>query len=202
MVTDHEFDPFVASIARELKEPVRLDAAFDQRVMAALEPEVISLASRRAPQPWYRRTFLVPAPLGGLAAAAALAGVVAIGALALQRSGQQTLALAPGEELVRVADRPVDPSTLLQSQQFIFADSSAYAVSLVGQFNDWQEGATPMVYDSAHAAWTVTVMLPPGRYEYQFLVNGERHVADPAAPIATSDFGSPNSVVTVRAPER
>ena len=41
-------------------------------------------------------------------------------------------------------------------------------------------------------------MLPPGRYAYAFLVDGQRWIADPAAPPAVGDdFGRPSSVVTV-----
>ena len=199
-MTDREFDPFIAGIARELKEPVRLDARLDERIMAALEPEVVSLASRRASTPWYRRTFSVQAPLGALAAAAAFAGIVALGAVARQLTRPDTpVAVIPSREVVPAANAPVDPALQLQAVQFILADPSARSVSLIGDFNDWASGATPMVFDSAHGAWTVTIPLLPGRHQYQFLVDGTRHVTDPTAPMASGDFGSPNSVITVRA---
>ncbi|MGQ0650490.1 MAG: isoamylase early set domain-containing protein [Gemmatimonadaceae bacterium] len=198
MVTDHEFDPFIAKIAGELKEPVRLDARFDERVMAALEPEVISLASRRAQQPWYRRSFSVSAPLGAFAAAAALAGIAAVGVMATRQVSESQVAAVPAQDLVPVANQPVDPATLLQPQQFYLAEPSATSVSLIGHFNDWKPDSTPMVYDEAHGAWSVTILLPPGRYEYQFLVDGSKHVNDPTAPQQSGDFGSPNSVVNVR----
>jgi hypothetical protein len=43
----------------------------------------------------------------------------------------------------------------------------------------------------------VEVPLEPGRHEYAFVVDGERWLADPAAPTTGGDFGTPNSVVTV-----
>jgi hypothetical protein len=200
MVIDHDSDPFIAKIARELKEPVRLDARLDERIMAALEPEVVSLDSRRAPRPWYRRTFSVQAPLGALAAAAAFAGIVAIGLVARQYTSPDTqVATLPSSEVVPAANAPVDPATQLQPVQFILADNSARSVSLIGDFNDWSADATSMEYDASHGAWTVTILLPPGRHQYQFLVDGTRHVTDPTAPAASGDFGSPNSVITVRA---
>ena len=87
-MTDLEFDPFIDEIARELKQPVRLDARFDERVMAALEPAVIPIGERRTKAPWYRRTMSFPASLGGLAAAAALGAIAAIGVMATRDSGQ------------------------------------------------------------------------------------------------------------------
>ena len=50
----------------------------------------------------------------------------------------------------------------------------------------------------ASGLWTLDVPLPPGRYQYAFVVDGRRFVADPAAPRAVGDdFGQPTSVVTV-----
>jgi len=203
-VTDHEFDPFIASLVKELREPVRLDARLDERIMAALEPEVIPIASRRASPaslPWYRRTFAVRAPLGGLAAAAALAGIAAVGAISMRSSAGPAPAATSGLDLRPAANAPVDRSTELVPTQFILPDASARSVSLVGDFNDWDATATPMVFDSTHGAWSVTLPLTPGLHQYQFLVDGAKHVTDPTAPMMNGDFGSPNSVVTVRVPE-
>lgn len=199
-MTDNELDSFLAGVARELKEPVRLDARLDDRIMAALAPEVVSLDSRRVRPslPWYRRTFAVPAPLGGLAAAAALAGIAAVGALAVRGPQDTRTGSEPVPALVQAANRPVDSSAQLQSVQFILPDANAKSVSLIGDFNDWDTSATPLVYDATHEAWVVTIQLPQGRHLYQFLVDGSKHVTDPTAPMASGDFGSPNSVVNVR----
>lgn len=199
-----EFDPFIANLAKELREPVRLDARLDERIMAALEPEVISIATRRAEVqrlPWYRRTFAVPAPLGGLAAAAALAGIAAIGILATREPAAPQVAISPNLELRPVGNVTVDRSTELQPTQFILTDPTAKRVVLIGDFNDWDANATPMVYDSTHEAWSVTLPLQTGRHQYQFLLDGTRYVNDPVAPQMSGDFGSPNSVVTVRIPQ-
>lgn len=198
-MSDLELDPFISEIARELRHPVRFDARFDERVMAALEPPVISITSRRLVQPWYRRRVSVS--ITGLAAAAAFAGIVAFGAYAIADRGTETVVAAvPQVELTRVANT-AGPDGVLQSQQFLLVAPSAKRVSLVGQFNGWDSTATPMSYDAAHGAWYVTVPLAPGLYQYQFLLDGTQRVPDPAAPQVSSEFGSPNSLVTVRAPE-
>lgn len=194
-MSDSEFDPFIASIARELKEPVRLDARFDERVMAALEPEVISITSRRVATPWYRRRVSVSAPMVGLAAAAAFGGIAAVGVLASKTAAPVEVAQAPQGALMPAADRPVDTANDIQQIQFIYVAPEAQSVALVGDFNDWQP--TPMVRDSANGGWTVTVPLAVGRYQYQFVLDGTRHVTDPAATMTSGDFGSPNSVVAV-----
>jgi len=76
---------------------------------------------------------------------------------------------------------------------------TAQRVSIVGDFNDWNDSATPLTLD--HGVWTITVPLPPGRHVYAFVVNGDRWIRDPRAPQATdNDFGRPGSVIVVQAP--
>jgi Glycogen recognition site of AMP-activated protein kinase len=197
MVIDHESDPFIEEIARELRRPVHLDPLLDERVMAALEPGVISLAARRMPAPWYRRplSFSV-SPLVAMAAAAALVGIAAFGALRYRPTTGSQVAIAPSVELTPVANvRGGDAA--LSVQQFIFVAPEARSVRLVGDFNDWDTDRTPMVRASANGAWSVTVPLTPGRHEYQFVVDDTLRLTDPSAPQTSSDFGSPNSVITV-----
>jgi hypothetical protein len=197
-VTDLEFDPFIDEIARELKQPVRLDARFDERVMAALEPAVIPIGERRTKAPWYRRTMSFPASLGGLAAAAALGAIAAIGVMATRDSGQSQVASSVVDTpLVPVSNSTSESGAVLRETQFIIVAPTARSVSVVGHFNDWDLAATPMVYDSLHGAWSVTVPLPPGRHEFQYVIDGKQRVNDPTLPQVSSDFGSPNSVITI-----
>jgi hypothetical protein len=197
-VTDLEFDPFIDEIARELKRPVHLDARFDDRVMAALEPAVIPIGERRATPSWYRRSLAFPASLGGLAAAAALGAIAAIGVMATRDSGEpQVVTAVVDTPLVPVSNTTAEPGVLLRETQFIMVAPAAQSVSVVGHFNDWDLSATPMVYDSVHGAWSVTVPLPPGRHEFQYVIDGKQRVNDPTLPQVSSDFGSPNSVITI-----
>jgi Glycogen recognition site of AMP-activated protein kinase len=65
---------------------------------------------------------------------------------------------------------------------------SARTVQLAGSFSGWQPAyeLTP----SGEGQWTVTVPLTPGVHDYVFVVDGERHVLDPAAPRIADGFGS------------
>lgn len=51
------------------------------------------------------------------------------------------------------------------------AAPSATHVMVAGTFNDWNTQATPMARDDG-GRWRVALALPPGRYEYKFLVDG------------------------------
>jgi 1,4-alpha-glucan branching enzyme len=71
-------------------------------------------------------------------------------------------------------------------------------VSVAGDFNGWNPSQTPLE-PSAGGAWTVTLPLEPGRYEYMFVVDGQNWIADPFAAERTADgFGSENAVLDVR----
>lgn len=71
-------------------------------------------------------------------------------------------------------------------------------VELVGSFNDWKPGNIVLHGPDASGHWTADLTLPEGRYEYGFLVDGERWVADPNATIQRPDgFGRINTVIEV-----
>jgi 1,4-alpha-glucan branching enzyme len=69
-------------------------------------------------------------------------------------------------------------------------------VALVGDFNEWNPGAHPM-QQIPNGTWWIELTLPPGRYEYKFLVDGQEWWNDPDAPKAPNVWGSENSVVEV-----
>jgi 1,4-alpha-glucan branching enzyme len=80
---------------------------------------------------------------------------------------------------------------------FVFMAPRARTVTVAGDFDGWDRAQMPMRRD-ASGLWTLDVPLAPGRYQYVFVVDGRRFVADPAAPRAVGDdFGQPTSVVTV-----
>ncbi|MBU1909598.1 MAG: isoamylase early set domain-containing protein [Verrucomicrobia bacterium] len=72
------------------------------------------------------------------------------------------------------------------------------SVELVGDFNNWTPGALRLQGPDASGHWTADVELPEGRYEYQFLVNGQTWVTDPNATTRRPDgFGRENAVMDV-----
>ncbi len=73
----------------------------------------------------------------------------------------------------------------------------AESAHLVGDFNNWNERATPMK-PLKSGRFTAVVRLQPGRaYEFRYLVNGEEwHNEWDADGYAPNPHGSENSVVT------
>jgi 1,4-alpha-glucan branching enzyme len=115
------------------------------------------------------------------------------------RSGAvRDVAVVADTALIPVSNAPADAAgVVLRETQFIMVDPTATSVTVVGHFNDWDLAATPMTFDSVHGAWSVTIPLPPGRHEFQYVIDGVKRVNDPTLPQVSSDFGSPNSVITV-----
>ncbi len=72
----------------------------------------------------------------------------------------------------------------------------AKEVSVVGDWNGWSPESNRLV-DRGNGAWEGTVRLHRLReYRYQFLVDGERWVPDPRAPVSIEDgFGGRSSVL-------
>ncbi len=72
----------------------------------------------------------------------------------------------------------------------------AQTVFLAGTFNQWHPTATPMRCTGADC-WSVELELPPGVYEYRFIVDGAWMHDAAAAELVPNPFGGLNSVVRV-----
>ncbi len=77
--------------------------------------------------------------------------------------------------------------------RFEFEYKGPGKVCLAGSFNDWQPGITPMLaFDNGR--WLKEISLPPGRYEYRFVVNGEWADDPNANEVAPNPHGGFNAV--------
>ena len=76
---------------------------------------------------------------------------------------------------------------------------SAKQVELVGTFSDWMPREFSLKGPDALGYWAIAIKLPPGRYEYSFLINGSRLVSDDDGEALRPDgFGHENSVLVIR----
>lgn len=74
---------------------------------------------------------------------------------------------------------------------------TAQHVCVAGSFNDWHPTVTPMIR-LEDGNWAKELLLPPGRYEYRFVVDGQ-WADDPAAiELIPNPFGTANAVIEVR----
>ncbi len=70
-------------------------------------------------------------------------------------------------------------------------------IFLAGVFNDWSPTATPMKWNARASAYVASLALPPGRYEYKYVIDGYWCI-DPYCPEwVVNEHGSLNSVLRV-----
>lgn len=82
--------------------------------------------------------------------------------------------------------------------EFTYHDDAAKSVALAGDFNEWITTATPYEKND-DGVWRAQIeLLPPGRYRYKLVVNGERWIEDPANTMKEPDeYGGLNSILHI-----
>jgi 1,4-alpha-glucan branching enzyme len=75
---------------------------------------------------------------------------------------------------------------------FVLPLLDATDVSVVGSFNAWEPIA--LSDDDGDGIWRVSISLPPGRYEYAFVIDGRWWGHDPLADEYVRSFGEYSSV--------
>ena len=173
----------LAADARRLPRPT-VPADFLARVMERTTPPP-SFGRRLQDMLWTPHAFRWN--LVGALSAACVTLFIAGAAATLGRSGPT-----------------VPTSTAIASQRvlvrLVVLQPGAQTVGVAGDFNGWDPVQTPLE-PTASGAWTVTLPLEPGRYEYMFVVDGTQWIADPFAEEQHDDgFGSRNAVLDVRSP--
>lgn len=79
-----------------------------------------------------------------------------------------------------------------------YAAPAAASVAVVGDFNGWDSRRNQMVRSTHEGLWKARLRLPPGIYQYAFVVDGTRWARDPGARRYLDDgFGGVNSVIVV-----
>jgi hypothetical protein len=165
---------------------------FRARVLARLNAQ---------PKGWVERArdfFVVPRTLewnvaGAVALACmALVAMVAVARLVPGRVADMPGAAGPGQTAENTGAQ--EPTVFVR---LVLLQPEAHSVSVAGDFNGWNPGRTSMERSDG-GVWTATIPLKPGRYQYMFVIDGKRWIADPLATEDAGDgFGSHNAVLDV-----
>lgn len=73
---------------------------------------------------------------------------------------------------------------------------AAGQVFISGTFNDWSPTATPMIA-VGDGKWKKELSLPPGRYEYRFVIDGQWADDPDARDFAPNPHGSRNAILVI-----
>lgn len=172
--------------ARELQALERLADHAESLPRPALSPDFLerTLARvERTPQApvafldrWRARKIELSLPQLGLAALLAVAVMA-----------------APWLWRARGPSAPHDDG--LVAVQFTLSAPQAQRVQVAGDFNGWNPSKATL-QRGADGTYRLQVKLPRGRYQYQFVVDGERWVPDPlAAQVVDDGFGGKNALL-------
>jgi 1,4-alpha-glucan branching enzyme len=97
------------------------------------------------------------------------------------------------------AIKPEAPQPTSGGVRFTLFATGAKQVSLVGSFNGWAKGATPMKIVDGSSLWSVDVPLSEGEHTFMYVIDGFRWMTPPhAEDFVTDGFGQTNGVVVVR----
>ncbi|HAO81058.1 MAG TPA: glycoside hydrolase [Verrucomicrobia subdivision 3 bacterium] len=81
---------------------------------------------------------------------------------------------------------------------FVLECNGAEHVYVCGDFNDWQPTSLRMIGSPDAGLWKKRLVLPPGRHEYTFVVDGQWQHDRDARDNVLNEFGTLNSVVEVQ----
>jgi hypothetical protein len=180
---------------RDVDPPPSLVAGVMQRLA---EPRPPSLWR------WLLRPRLIQLRLSPLAASSVGLGLALVVVLAL-RLPAATRPTPPVSASVSASASPASAPSRFESTsvpgaapvrvRFHLQAKGARRVSLVGSFNQWSTNGIVLEPVSDGSTFAGTIELPPGTYEYMFVVDG-RWMTDPAAEERRDDgFGRQNALL-------
>ena len=130
--------------------------------------------------------------------AAAVVGFIALG---VWRGGAPTSSVATSPSTVAPVVNVANSS--IKTHQFLIVVPDAKKMVVIGDFNNWDATQTPMVRLNDKGLWSVSVRLQAGKlYQFQYVKDDTLRLNDPSLPQVSSDFGSPNSALTIPAGPR
>lgn len=111
------------------------------------------------------------------------------------------LALGAAVLFIRPTSAPVPMTTTVVSREiphrFVIYRPDTDQAEIIGSFTRWQPVAMQKIGSSGY--WNLTLNLPEGEYQYNYLVEDGKQITDPTVPERIQDdFGGENSIITVK----
>jgi hypothetical protein len=192
-------DPIVRRAVDELRVLPPVDADAVQRVVAAAALARVTPAAEDEQLARPRRWRGILIGTAGVAAAALVAAVVSMRIARRPAAPSASQIPAPVVAALRSASLG-DGEVLPVPQQFVLTEARAHRVSVVGDFNGWNAAAAPMTRSPDGRLWSTTILVPPGRHMYAFMVDDSLMLA-PGQPTARDpDLGVEASVMIAGRP--
>jgi hypothetical protein len=169
----------------------------DVRAPRALREGIMRRVAETPVPPWRRLAdwTLRPRTMRLTPAAGALAVAASALLLTLWPDSSPPAGLSP--EPSAAAATGTTPAGFVTTR-FVFVAPEVGSVHVTGDFLSWDPEGVALEDIRGTGIWTADVALPPGVYQYTFIVDGARWQPDPLAVSQVSDgFGQVNSVLIV-----
>ena len=172
-------------VGETLREPVTSRASSRARIMDAVRglPVPRRMSAPMRPSHWLRRGLL--SPVGSMLATAAMA-MVMLTRIATPGAGVSDLVTVTrilGDSIVPVSGSATNGNWLdtLRIVEFVIRGSSVHAAAVIGDFNQWRRGATPLASAGGNE-WRARVLVRRDALQMAYLVNDEQVI--PAEPLS------------------
>ena len=166
------------------------------------ETEVDESALRTRLQNWWQGVTrpLITIPVRPAHAVATIALMVAVAWLAWPPPPSDQGSVASNQPEATTSVQTTTASTGPQAQmvwtRFVYTDDDADSVAVAGDFSQWKPIPLSPHTVNDKTVWTGLVPVSRGEHEYQFVIDGEKWVTDPLAPVKQDDgFGAKNAVL-------
>jgi hypothetical protein len=159
-------------------KPVHVPGNLTQNIMAKVSKEEIHPSWADS----LRRSFFIPKYSFRIAGSLATAAIIIFFAFAF------------------IFNTPVVSPICSAEVQFSLKlnDSDAHIVAIAGDFNGWNPKTNLLEDPDGDGIWTGTLNLEPGKYEYMFVLDGEKWLPDPnALRYAKDGFGNKNAILEI-----
>jgi len=92
---------------------------------------------------------------------------------------------------------PRGPKIVDGGVHFILNAPQAKSVSIAGTFNRWNCNKNQLANPDKKGIWSTFLNLPPGYYEYIFIIDEKIRLPDPGAPTIDDGMGGENSLLII-----
>ena len=180
-------------VGEALREPVTSQASSRARIMDAVRglPAPRRMSAPMRPSRWMRRGLL--SPVGSILATAAMA-MVMLARVSTPGAGVSDLVTVTrilGDSIVPASGSATSGHWLdtLRIVEFVIRGSSVHAAAVIGDFNQWRRGATPLASAGGNE-WRARVLVPRDALQMAYLVNDAQII--PADPLSARTMRVPS----------
>ena len=166
------------------------------------ETETAESALRTRLRDWWQGVTrpLITIPVRPAHTLATIALVAAVAWLAWPPPPSDQGSVASNQPEATTSVQTTTASTRPQAQmvwtRFVYTDDDADSVAVAGDFSQWKPIPLSPHTVNDKTVWTGLVPVSRGEHEYQFVIDGEKWVTDPLAPVKQDDgFGAKNAVL-------